>query len=155
MTPDPETLPIPASLAGERVDRAVALLTGWSRAEVQALLAAGSVLVDGRVPAKSHRVAPGAVVELLAEPEAEVLPEPEAVPVDVVDADPDVIVVNKPAGLVVHPGAGHEHGTLVHGLLASWSPSGTGAGRASCTASTVTPADCSSSRAPPTRTTRW
>jgi 23S rRNA pseudouridine1911/1915/1917 synthase len=117
VTPEPEALPIPASLAGERVDRAVALLTGWSRAEVQALLAAGSVLVDGRVPAKSHRVAFGAVVELLAEPEAEVFPEPEAVPVDVVDADADVIVVNKPAGLVVHPGAGHEHGTLVHGLL--------------------------------------
>jgi len=120
VTGEPEALPIPASLAGERVDRAVALLTGWSRAEVQALLADGSVLVDGRVPAKSERVTLGAVVELLAEPDAELLPEPEPVPVDVVDADPDVIVVNKPAGLVVHPGAGHEHGTLVHGLLAEF-----------------------------------
>ena len=120
MTPEPEALAIPASLVGERVDRAVALLTGWSRAEVQALLADGSVLVDGRVPAKSHRVTPGAVVELLAEPDPALLPEPEPVPVDVVDADPDVIVVNKPAGLVVHPGAGHEHGTLVQGLLAEF-----------------------------------
>ena len=118
MTPEPEALPIPASLVGERIDRAVALLTGWSRAEVQALLAAGSVLVDGRVPAKSHRVTLGAVVELLAEPEPEVFPEPEPVPIDVRDAAADVIVVHKPAGLVVHPGAGHEHGTLVQGLLA-------------------------------------
>jgi 23S rRNA pseudouridine1911/1915/1917 synthase len=29
-------------------------------------------------------------------------------------------VVDKPAGLVVHPGAGHQQGTLVHGLLARW-----------------------------------
>jgi len=35
-------------------------------------------------------------------------------------ADADVIVVAKPAGLVVHPGAGHHHGTLVHGLLARY-----------------------------------
>ena len=46
------------------------------------------------------------------------LPVAEDVPVEVRHADDDVIVVNKPAGLVVHPGAGHAHGTLVHGLLA-------------------------------------
>jgi 23S rRNA pseudouridine1911/1915/1917 synthase len=120
VTADPDALPVPAALVGERVDRAVAMLTGWSRAEVQALLAAGAVLVDGRVPAKSHRLAAGATVELLAEPEAAVVPTAEDVPVDVRYADADVIVVEKPAGLVVHPGAGHEHGTLVHGLLAQF-----------------------------------
>ena len=31
--------------------------------------------------------------------------------------DADVIVIAKQVGLVVHPGSGHEHGTLVHGLL--------------------------------------
>jgi 23S rRNA pseudouridine1911/1915/1917 synthase len=118
VTTEPDALTVPAELAGERVDRAVALLTGWSRSEVQTLLAAGSVLVDGRARAKSHRVAAGAVVELLGEPEPEGTPGPEPVPVDVRAADDDVIVVCKPAGLVVHPGAGHEHGTLVHGLLA-------------------------------------
>ena len=46
-------------------------------------------------------------------------------------ADPDVafetvledahlVVVDKPAGLVVHPGAGHDRGTLVNGLLARY-----------------------------------
>jgi 23S rRNA pseudouridine1911/1915/1917 synthase len=35
----------------------------------------------------------------------------------VVHADADVAVVDKPAGLVVHPGAGHQEGTLVGGLL--------------------------------------
>jgi 23S rRNA pseudouridine1911/1915/1917 synthase len=38
--------------------------------------------------------------------------------VPVVFADDHVIVIDKPAGLVVHPGAGNETGTMVHGLLA-------------------------------------
>jgi 23S rRNA pseudouridine1911/1915/1917 synthase len=37
---------------------------------------------------------------------------------EVVFADDVVAVVDKPAGLVVHPGAGHDQGTLVGGLLA-------------------------------------
>lgn len=118
MPPDREAFTVPDPLAGERIDRAVALLTGWSRAEVQTLLTAGAVLVDGRAPAKSHRLTAGAVIELLAEPDAETVPVAEPVPIDVRYADDDLIVVNKPAGMVVHPGAGHPHGTLVHGLLA-------------------------------------
>ena len=43
-------------LDGERVDRAVALLTGWSRGDVQSLLEAGTILVDGRAVGKSHRL---------------------------------------------------------------------------------------------------
>jgi 23S rRNA pseudouridine1911/1915/1917 synthase len=31
--------------------------------------------------------------------------------------DPDLLVINKPAGLAVHPGAGGEGATIVHGLL--------------------------------------
>jgi 23S rRNA pseudouridine1911/1915/1917 synthase len=63
-----EQLAVPEALAGERVDRAVALLTGWTRSEVQALVEAGAVLVDGaRVP-KSRKLEAGSVVEVLAEP---------------------------------------------------------------------------------------
>jgi 23S rRNA pseudouridine1911/1915/1917 synthase len=116
-----EPLPIPASLDGERVDRAVALLTGWSRADVQLLVERGDVLVDGSEVGKSHRLRTGNVVELLAEPAIDAPPGPEPdVAVDVRHADDDVIVVAKPAGLVVHPGAGHGHGTLVNGLLAHY-----------------------------------
>jgi 23S rRNA pseudouridine1911/1915/1917 synthase len=112
---------VPAILAGERVDRAVALLTGWSRREVQDLLEGDQVLVDGKVVAKSHRLTEGDVVELLAEPPAVGMPEPDP-QVDVVvrHEDDDVLVVAKPAGLVVHPGAGHPDGTLVNGLLARY-----------------------------------
>jgi 23S rRNA pseudouridine1911/1915/1917 synthase len=116
-----EPLVVPVALAGERVDRAVALLTGWSRAEVQALIDGGDVLVDGRLPAKSHRLNTGDVVELLSEPPIAGLPMGDpGVPVVVRHADEDVVVVAKPAGLVVHPGAGHPDGTLVNGLLARY-----------------------------------
>ena len=116
-----DELRIPASLDGERVDRAVALLTGWQRSQVQALLERHDVLVDGQPVAKSHRLRTGSVVELLSEPAVEVAPQPDpAVPVTVRYVDDDVVVVAKPAGLVVHPGAGHIGGTLVNGLLAQF-----------------------------------
>jgi len=111
---------VPDALAGQRVDRAVAMVTGWSRAEVQAVADRGEITVDGRVVAKSRKLVAGERVEVLGQPETAAPPGPEAVPVDVVYDDDDVIVVDKPAGLVVHPGAGHEHGTLVHGLLARY-----------------------------------
>jgi len=116
-----DELRIPASLDGERVDRAVALLTGWQRSQVQTLLERHDVLVDGQPVAKSHRLRTGSVVELLSEPAVEVAPQPDpAVPVTVRYVDDDVVVVAKPAGLVVHPGAGHIGGTLVNGLLAQF-----------------------------------
>ncbi len=110
-------LAVPAALAGERVDRALALLTGWSRAEVARMIDDGAVLVGGQPVAKSHRLEVGALVVLLSEPAPTAPPGPEPVPVDVRFADEDLVVVSKPAGLVVHPGAGHAGGTLVNGLL--------------------------------------
>ncbi len=116
-----EQLVVPDALAGERLDRAVALLTGWTRREVQDLVQAGSVLVDGERVPKSRKLEAGSVVEVLAEPE--VAGRPVADPsIDVVVRyeDDDLVVVAKPAGLVVHPGAGHVDGTLVNGLLARY-----------------------------------
>ncbi|MEX0664616.1 MAG: RluA family pseudouridine synthase [Acidimicrobiia bacterium] len=113
----PERLVVPASLAGERLDRALALITGWSRQAVADLIGADEVLVDGRPVARSLRLAGGETVELLSEPGVSAPPTGEPVAFEVRHADPDVLVVAKPAGLVVHPGPGHEHGTLVHGLL--------------------------------------
>jgi 23S rRNA pseudouridine1911/1915/1917 synthase len=108
---------VPASLAGERVDRAVALLTGWSRADVAVLVEEGAVRVGGQPVAKSRRLAESEEVEVEGEPEADVPPRPEPVEFAVLHADDDVVVVVKPAGLVVHPGAGHRDGTLAGGLL--------------------------------------
>lgn len=112
---------VPAALHGERVDRAVAILTGLPRSEVAALVAQGAVRLRGHsISGRSRRVAEGddlevtmPVTTVAAGPQAD-----ESVDVAVVHEDDDVIVVDKPAGLVVHGGAGNATGTLVHGLLA-------------------------------------
>jgi 23S rRNA pseudouridine1911/1915/1917 synthase len=114
---------IPAALAGERLDRVVALVTGLSRSDAAALVAAGEVTVNGSPrTARASRLDEGdelAVRWAMAGDEP--VPEADAaVAVTVVHEDDDVIVVDKPAGLVVHPGAGHAGGTLVHGLLARY-----------------------------------
>jgi 23S rRNA pseudouridine1911/1915/1917 synthase len=120
MTEGLEPLVVPPALAGERIDRAVALLTGWSRRDVQDLVISGDVLVAGERVSKSRRLVEGEVIELLAGPAIDARPHAEPVPLDVRHADDDIVVVAKPAGLVVHPGAGHASGTLVNGLLAQF-----------------------------------
>ena len=119
----PDPIAVPSALAGERVDRVVALLTGGTRAQAAELIAGGGVIVDGAVVAKgSVRVEEGSSIEIaVASPQArEVLVADPAVVVNVVYADDDIVVVDKPADLVVHPGAGHRTGTLVQGLLARY-----------------------------------
>lgn len=114
---------IPAALAGERLDRAVSLITGASRAEAAQLVAAGRVLVNGRVvTAKAHRIAEGDELDVDDTiPSGPVPPSADGtVSFEVVHEDPDLVVVDKPPGLVVHPGAGNRSGTLVHGLLARY-----------------------------------
>ena len=112
---------VPAALDGQRVDRVVAMITGVSRTEAAAAVAAGSVLVDGvAITRGADRLAAGSVVEIAVEM-TPADPRPRADPdviVPVVHVDDQVIVVDKPAGLVVHPGAGHDEGTMVSGLLA-------------------------------------
>lgn len=112
---------VPAALAGERLDRIVAIALDVSRSVATTVIDAGGVEVDGEA-ARSGKVR--------LEEGQRVAIDPGAVPVDqapqpdpdveftVVHADDDVIVVDKPAGLVVHPGAGNADGTLVNGLLA-------------------------------------
>lgn len=120
---------VPDALAGERVDRVISFVTGCSRSAAAALVAGGTVLVDGTpVTTRSTRVVAGQVVTV---PEVEdvpttCVPDP-SVALEVVFEDDSVLVVDKPAGLVVHPGAGHDHGTLVQGALAH-SPSLAGVG---------------------------
>lgn len=103
---------------GKRLDAFLAdSLEELTRSAAAHLIETGAVLVNGRVAAKSLKLAGGETVEVT-------LPEPEPIdavaqdiPIDVVYEDEDVIVVNKPTGLVVHPAPGHPDGTLVNALL--------------------------------------
>ena len=115
-----EEFEVPSALDGERLDRALALLTGWTRAEVQGLVNGGAVLVDGKSAPKSRRLVEGDVVRVLSEPVPDALPVAGDVEIDVRYEDVDVLVLAKPAGIVVHPGAGNASGTLVNGLLARY-----------------------------------
>ena len=88
-----------------------------SRAVAELLIADGSVLVDGRARAKSHRLEGGEELEYDAPAPQPSGLEPEPMDLDVPYEDEHLLVVDKPAGLVVHPAPGHASGTLVHGLL--------------------------------------
>ena len=112
---------IPAALAGERIDRVVALLTGMARSDVARLIAAGGVRIGPSVvTGRSRRLAEGETIEVDVpeRPEATGPAADEGVALVVVYSDRDVVVVDKPAGMVVHPGAGHGSATMIHGLLA-------------------------------------
>ncbi len=112
---------IPAVLAGQRVDRVVAMMTGLARSEVARLVDGGRVRVGSTaVSSRGRRLAEGETLEVeLPEraPAAGARGDP-TVAVPVVYADAEVIVVDKPAGMVVHPGAGNTGATMVQGLLA-------------------------------------
>jgi len=112
-------LRVPPESSGTRLDRFLAELPEiGSRAVAERLVREGAVLVDGRTRAKSHRLEGGEELEL--EPPAPRPSElqPEEMDLTVRYEDEHLLVVDKPAGLVVHPAAGHQTGTLVHGLLA-------------------------------------
>jgi 23S rRNA pseudouridine1911/1915/1917 synthase len=114
---------IPPALAGERLDRIVALVTDASRSDAASLVASGGVLVDGIVNTSGkQRLQLGQVIDV-DESKLPTTALPAADPTvvySVLFEDEHVIVVDKPAGLVVHPGAGNPSGTLVNGLLSRY-----------------------------------
>jgi 23S rRNA pseudouridine1911/1915/1917 synthase len=116
---DTMVVEVPPLLAGVRVDRAVAMLANVSRAVATVLIDTGGVRVDGAVVTVGrHALHEGAILTItLPEPGGAGVEAEAGVEFAVVHADADVAVVDKPAGLVVHPGAGHQEGTLVGGLL--------------------------------------
>lgn len=106
--------------SGSRLDRFLADVPGvGSRSAGERLVAGGSVLVNGRKPAKSHRVRPGDVVEIPDDLVADPLPAPRSdTTLPVLFEDDHVLVIDKPAGLVVHPAPGYKEPTLVELLTA-------------------------------------
>lgn len=112
---------IPSALAGERIDRVVAMIAEVSRSRAVDLITGGQVTVDGHPPEKpSVRVEEDATVSVeVTIEETGLVPDGE-VEFDVVYVDDHVVVVDKPAHLVVHPGSGVKDRTLAHGLLAAF-----------------------------------
>ncbi|MFL5259025.1 MAG: RluA family pseudouridine synthase [Hyphomicrobiales bacterium] len=115
---------------GERLDRVLARrFPDVSRARFQALIADGSVTVEGApVHEARRRVKAGERVEAILPEAVPAEPRPERIALDILFEDDDLIVIDKPAGLVVHPAAGHETGTLVNALMAHCGQSLSGIG---------------------------
>ena len=102
---------------GERLDSWLARQLDVSRSRAAALIEEGRVLLNGAVPKKRDRPAPGDHVEVrLPAPEPSGVAA-EEIPLDILYQDADLLVLDKPAGLVVHPAPGHRSGTLVNALL--------------------------------------
>ncbi len=134
----PEGWELPGVLDGERLDRALALLTGCSRREADELIDGGRVSVGDRVmTSRTRRVRAGERLSIAGPALRKGSPGLQGdagVEIAVVWSDDEVIVVDKPGGLVVHPGAGNRSRTLVQGLLARFPDlaevvDGTGEGR--------------------------
>jgi 23S rRNA pseudouridine1911/1915/1917 synthase len=102
-----------------RIDKLISIwFPDVSRSKWQDLIKSGNITVDGSKTKSSHRVSAGEKIEID-------IPEgfnskrlvPQDIPLDVVYEDSYLIGINKPSSLVVHPGPGHEKGTLANGLV--------------------------------------
>jgi 23S rRNA pseudouridine1911/1915/1917 synthase len=102
---------------GLRLDVVLARRLGESRAGAQRLIESAAVTIDGRVVDKGHVLRTGEAVAYVLPPPRPTALSAEDVPYTLVYEDAALLVVDKPAGVVVHPAPGHEHGTLVQGLL--------------------------------------
>ena len=104
---------------GVRLDKFLAdEIAGHSRSQIQRFIEEGHVKVPRVTKVKSNTVVrDGDVVTVDVPAASEASVSAEALPLEILYQDSDVIVINKPAGMVVHPGAGHESGTLVNALL--------------------------------------
>ena len=111
---------IDSSLAGERVDTALARLLGVSRSAAAELCERGDAQVSNKVLSKSDRVNLSDVLVVKPPVAAEPLRVTET-PVDelvVIYQDEDIVVVDKPAGVVAHPTVGFDGPTVAGALLA-------------------------------------
>ena len=102
----------------DRLDTVIAREAGITRSQARKLIEEGSVIVDGRAPAKAgERPRSGAAVEVrMPQPAASVLAA-EPIDLDIRYMDDHLAVVEKPAGMVVYPAAGHPGGTLLNALM--------------------------------------
>src|SRR5215467_14120000 len=113
------TATIGAAEAGQRLDRALAMLVNdLSRSRLKTLVLAGHVAISGRtIRDPGHCVNAGDEVAVVVPAATPPVPRPENIPLAVVYEDADIIVIDKPRGLVVHPAAGNWTGTLVNALV--------------------------------------
>ncbi len=109
---------VPPELNDKRFDQVAALLfPEYSRSRLQAWIKNGSLTIKGQNLRAKDKLVTGQALALDVEVEDDIGWQAEDISLDIVDEDDDILVINKPVGLVVHPGAGHQEGTLLNALL--------------------------------------
>jgi len=119
--PNRQTLTVPESLDGARLDKALTVLASVSRSGAKALLETG-VRVNGKRAVKGSVVHAGDTLEIAsgeddADPTA--LPDPD-IELDVRFESDTIVIVHKPPQLPSAPLRGGERGTLANGLVARY-----------------------------------
>ncbi|WP_434619230.1 RluA family pseudouridine synthase [Arthrobacter sp. A5] len=116
-----EQVEVPADLAGERVDSALALLLGISRSSAALLCAEGNVLFNGTALAKADKLRAGTRLDVTIPVRRDLL----AVVVEPVQDlkilldDESFVVIEKPVGVAAHPSPGWVGPTVVGALAAA------------------------------------
>jgi 23S rRNA pseudouridine1911/1915/1917 synthase len=120
-TMEHRSVTIPESVAGARVDAALAQMFGISRSKAAELIVAGAVLVDGKTVSKSDRALPGARLDVdLPQEDQGVVVVPELVEgIKIIHDDDALVVIDKPVGVAVHPSPGWKGPTVVGHLTAA------------------------------------
>lgn len=118
-----EILEFIAPASGERLDKLIVAEIGdrLSRAQIQALIAEGRVMVNEKMVKAGHKLRGGEQIQVtIPSLEARDTVEAESIDLKVLYDDAYLAVIDKPAGMVVHPGVANERGTLVAAMLARW-----------------------------------
>lgn len=113
------SLTVPFSAVDERLDAFIAAAEPrLSRSRTANLIDDGVVTVDGALPKKSGvKLRGGEQIVITVPPPAQTTLIAQDLPLNIVYDDDDLCVIDKAAGQVVHPGAGHDTGTIANALL--------------------------------------
>jgi 23S rRNA pseudouridine1911/1915/1917 synthase len=109
----------------ERLDKSlVRIWPNWSRSQIQQAIRSSAVKVNEKPESDpSFKVKENDNIEvdpqyLENDQNSSLTLEARPLELQIVFEDEELIVINKEAGIVVHPGAGNEKNTLVHGVIA-------------------------------------
>ena len=103
---------------GQRLDQFLSVnLKGYSRSRVSNLIHSGRVLVEQRDGKSSTKLKSGQVVTVLPSVRQESSLQPQSIDLNIIHEDSDMLVINKQAGIPVHPGPGHQDGTVANALI--------------------------------------
>ena len=111
-------LQVDESQQGLRIDALLSSNFELSRTKVAADIDAGSVLVNGKLALKSHRVVLGDKIVYNPIVKEAINPADKVTDIPILFADEDVVVIDKPVGVAVHPSPGWEGPTVIASLNA-------------------------------------